>query len=1166
MAPPARPLRFQLVLLVLFAALPLIALIAFTAFNAARLESDQAAGQVLRSARAAAMQTGQRLQRAQDLLAWLAQRPQIRQLDAERCDPVFVSFNGMFPEYTNLISVRSDGTRICSALPPPPQTPPKVNPALYLAPTLQAGGFTLGTLTRGLFSGRWILFAAVPLPAADTSGATAGVVALSIDLAALKLLADTDSLPPGAVARIVDEQGVVLASSVDAAAAIGSHPGAAPWRARLLPGQASTGRAFDAQGVEHIYGLAPVAGTHWYVAVGVPLDTVLAPVRQRVLASTVTALLALAAATLLALWVSRRTARPVEALALLARQATQNPAALAGELPLPDLRAAPRELQALGGDLQAMLAARDAAQQALRANEQDLAITLNSIGDGVIATDREGRITRMNGAAERMTGWTLAQARGLALAQVFHVVHESTREPVTDPVRKVLERGDVVGLANHTALLARDGSERQIADSAAPIRNEAGAIEGVVLVFSDVSEAYRVRAELDDIRERLQIVVDHLSEGLVVADNEHQALQWNAAAARLYGFDPATPMLERDEFLRLFLLCTPEGRELLPPDWPMQRLLRGESVDGLQLVVSRRDDAAWQRIFSYGGALAHDRNGRRVAFLTINDITERERAAQALRASEERYRRIVETSQEGIWQFDPEGRTNFANARMAQILGTTVDALQGVSPLEFMDEAGRAAASANLERRRLGEGGQQDFRFVRHDGSDLWTLVSSSPMHDATGRFLGVLIMVTDITARKAVERELQEHRDNLEALVQTRTRELAVARDAAEDANRAKSAFLANMSHEIRTPMNAIIGLTYLLRTASQEPLAQSRLDKVTAAAQHLLHIIDDVLDLSKIEAGKFDLENVDFDFETLLSTSTGLVAEAAHAKGLALRVERGDVPARLRGDPTRLSQALVNLLGNAVKFTERGQVALHCSRLEDGPASVLLRFEVQDTGVGIAPDRLTRLFAAFEQADSSTTRRFGGTGLGLAITRHLAELMGGTVGVRSEPGVGSCFWFTARLQLAEAVPALATDVLPLLDAAENALRRTHAGDRVLLVEDNIVNQELARELLGHAGLAVDVADDGRQAVAMAGGGYRLILMDMQMPVLDGLQATRAIRALPGLSALPIVAMTANASDQDRADCLAAGMNDYLAKPMDPVQLYETVLHWLEAGVAVSS
>lgn len=383
--------------------------------------------------------------------------------------------------------------------------------------------------------------------------------------------------------------------------------------------------------------------------------------------------------------------------------------------------------------------------------------------------------------------------------------------------------------------------------------------------------------------------------------------------------------------------------------------------------------------------------------------------------------------------------------------------------------------------------------------------------------------------------------------------------RDSAQAATHAKSVFLANMSHEIRTPLNAILGMTYLLRRETLTPVQATRLETIHASAQHLLGVINDILDLSKIEAGKLVLDITEVAIENLLDSVFSIISPRAYAKGLVLRAQTEKVPERLVGDSTRLTQALLNYANNAVKFTEKGSITLRIRVQERTGTSLLLRFEVEDTGMGITPEALERLFTPFEQADNSTTRAYGGTGLGLSITKNLAALMGGEAGATSTPEVGSVFWFTARLEVGEARP-LGHSAVELADA-EKQLSMHCAGKSILLVEDELINQSVITELLSEEPLSIDTADNGVQAVEkVLSKDYDLILMDMQMPRMDGVTATREIRKMTGREKVPIIALTANAFSEDRARCLAAGMSDFLAKPVEPEKFYSMLLRWLKS------
>ena len=941
------------------------------------------------------------------------------------------------------------------------------------------------------------------------------------------------------------------------------------------------------------------------------------------------------------------------------------------------------------------ITARRLAEENLRKSRAQLTTFIRQAPHCIAMLDRE-----MNYLATSQE-WNTIYGRGLD--DLVGRNHYQVNPDIPPEWREAHRRGLAGERLAHDAerWVHEDGREDWLRRTIVPWTDEDGEVGGIIISTEDVSQRVAAERGLRELGERFATVFRTSPAAIAISRmSDARIVDVNPALEELLGYTREEFLGRTDQEMQLWADADDRQRVLqaLRSQGPVRnvelryRRKSGDFVDiafsgaridlaGVPHFLGMATDISLQKEASR--ALARQQAelealvARRTAELEAANATLAQRAAAIAD--------LYDRAPCGYHSLSADGTVVEVNATELALLGYARDEFVGHRVTEFMTADSQPLFQARFAQlQQDGRLRDLEYDFVRKDGSILPVLVSADLLHDAEGRVLGARATLVDNSERKARERQI----DAMQG-------ELARRAADAEAATRAKSAFLANMSHEIRTPMNAIIGLTHLMSRDSADTTQRIRLDKIDDAAKHLLQVIDDILDLSKIEAGKLELEDTEFSLDELMSRAFDLVSARAREKGLELVLADDGVPQRLRGDPTRLLQALANLLSNAVKFTAQGWVRLACECLADEAGRVLLRFEVRDTGEGIAPERQGRLFDAFEQADSSTTRRHGGTGLGLALTRHIANLMGGEVGVDSTPGAGSRFWFTAWLGPAGPVPGgaaapdlrglrvlvvddldiardalsdrlrgwgMAVDALdggeqalarvmaehhagraydqmlidwrmPALDGIEmlhrlrrllgtdlpasilvtdhddallaaqaraahfaavlvkpisasalldslrqvlqgqasppaaqpaaavgpeTQLRRAHAGQRVLLAEDNPINQEVATELLRAVGLTVETASDGAEAVRMAQEhAYALILMDMQMPRLDGLAATRQIRAHLGDS-LPIIAMTANAFGEDRAACLDAGMNDHVAKPVDPELLYRTLLRWL--------
>ncbi len=881
-------------------------------------------------------------------------------------------------------------------------------------------------------------------------------------------------------------------------------------------------------------------------------------------------------------------------------------------------------------------------ERKLKESEKWFATTLRSIGDAVITTDKNGLITFMNAVAEGLMGWKLEEVLNKKLSEIFNIINRDTRQPVENPVARVLLEGFVVGLANHTILIAKDGTEIPIDDSAAPIKDDKGNIIGVILVFRDITEReksdrereitikflhlvnespgyydlirkaacfFQVESGCEAVGIRLQKDEDYpyfeargfpqdfvqLENRLCALDSAGEILRDSVGSPVIEcmcgnvicgRFDPRKPFFTKDgsfwtnsttELLasttkaerqgRTRNRCHGEGYEsvaLIPLRFGVERMGLLQLNDRRRGIFTPEIIAFWERLVGYlAVALA------------------KSRADEAILRAKEEWERTFNTVPDLLAILDVQHRIVRVNQAMADRFGMTPEQCIGLACYEAVH--GMSHPPEFCPHARTCMDGQQHVTEVHEPrlGGDF--LVSTTPLFDSRKMLIGTVHVARNITERKRMELELRKSRDELEQRVQDRTlelqgakeelelangelqmelmhhrkleAELIKAKNAAEEAAKAKAAFLANMSHELRTPMNAVIGFTSLLLEEPLTPDQKDYIEGIRNGGEALLATISDILEFSKTDKEEVTLEHQPLNLMQCIESSLEMVASLANQKGLNLSytISYG-TPDTIIGDPGRLRQILVNLLGNSVKFTDEGAVSVFVSsRVEEGNERKI-HFAIRDTGIGIPPDKIDKIFEPFTQVERVISRKRDGVGLGLAISKRLVELMGGKVSVESIPGQGTTFHFTIR---AEAVSGMHLD----LGKANNENIFEGLADQkplsILVAEDNPSNQRLLVEMLKRMGYRPDAVADGKEVLqALELRPYDLILMDVRMPEMDGITATKVIRKLWPENGPKIAAITAYALEGDREMCLEAGMDEYIGKPVQIKDLASILNH----------
>jgi PAS domain S-box-containing protein len=794
----------------------------------------------------------------------------------------------------------------------------------------------------------------------------------------------------------------------------------------------------------------------------------------------------------------------------------------------------------------------------LRASEQSLSVTLSSIGDAVIATDAEARVTRLNPVAQQLTGWTQDEAFGRPVSEIFNIISQETRQPSAIPVMETLAHGTVQGLANHTVLIARDGCEKSIADSCAPIRDRDGQVVGAVLVFRDVTEEYLSQQALRDSSALVQAILNTVVDGIVTIHARGGIVETvNPATERMFGYS-AAELKGQD-----FSLLIPE----LDRDQPNGSLAYYSASEEARAsglgreVIGRRKDGT---TFPLEIAVSEMWLGGQSYFTGIlRDITTRKQVEEALIKAGALQSAIFNSANFSSIATDAKGVIQIFNVGAEHMLGyTAAEVVDTIKPSDISDPqeviARAESLSAELDtpiapgfealvfKASRGIEDIYELTYIRKDGSRFPAVVSVTALRDPQNTIIGYLLIGTDNTARRRVEAE----RAVLDQALQDKNVELESAKVTAEKANLAKSDFLSSMSHELRTPLSAILGFAQLIESGLPQPTPTQRrsVDQILKAGWYLLELINEILDLALIESGKLSMSLEPVSLAEVMRECETMIEPQAQQRGISVAFTHFEKPCFVKADRTRVKQVLINLLSNAIKYNKVGGTVA----VETAVSVDTIRISVRDTGEGLSPELLDQLFQPFNRLGQESNAEQG-TGIGLVVSKRLVEWMGGVIGVESTVGQGSVFWIELNLTSAPQF-GLHADELTLISEAREA------GDAplqsLLYIEDNPANLMLVEDIIARRpDIHLLSARDGNRGIEIARAAQPdVILMDINLPGISGIEALAILLADPATAHIPVIALSANAIPRDIERGLEAGFFRYLTKPIKVVEFMDTL------------